>query len=100
MSLIRQTIGVTAQAMLKSIPGMRALVGKGGQPVTGIAEAVIEAVNATDVDVRKELYGGVILTGAPDSLMLRAVAGHGRRAMWLHAQRTCPGVAGCCATCA
>lgn len=33
--------------------------------MTSIAEMVIESVNGTDVDVRKELFAGVILTGAP-----------------------------------
>jgi hypothetical protein len=52
------------QLVIKSIPGMRAVNGHGGQPLSSVAQMVIDSVNHTDVDLRKELFGGVVLTGA------------------------------------
>ena len=44
---------------------MRAVSGPGGAPLASIADMVIASVNGTDVDIRKELFAGVVLTGAP-----------------------------------
>jgi hypothetical protein len=42
---------------------MRAVSGHGGKPLSSVAQMVIDCVNHTDVDLRKELFAGVVLTG-------------------------------------
>ena len=53
------------QALIRTIPGMRAVSGPSGAPLASIADMVIASVNGTDVDIRKELFAGVVLTGTP-----------------------------------
>ena len=59
------TVWCCVQAVMQSIPGMRTVSGPGGEPLASIAQMVIDSVNNTDVDLRKELFAGVVLTGAP-----------------------------------
>lgn len=57
------TVARRVQAVMQAIPGMRTVSGPGGQPLVSVAQMVIDSVNATDVDLRKELFAGVVLTG-------------------------------------
>lgn len=51
--------------LIKTIPGMRSVAGPAGQPLASIAEMVITSCGSSDVDLTKDLYGGVVLTGVP-----------------------------------
>lgn len=50
-------------ALIKTIPGMRQVHSYSGGEIKSVQEMVIDSVNSTDVDIRKELFGGVVLTG-------------------------------------
>mmetsp|Transcript_30869 Transcript_30869/g.67419 ORF Transcript_30869/g.67419 Transcript_30869/m.67419 type:complete len:456 (-) Transcript_30869:65-1432(-) len=49
--------------LMTSFPDTEALLGEDGLPVKGLQGLVLDAIGKCDVDVRKELYGGVLLTG-------------------------------------
>ncbi|MEW5306390.1 MAG: hypothetical protein WDW36_008858 [Sanguina aurantia] len=49
--------------LVKTFPGMEGMTAFGGGPLLSLQSLVMESVNRCDVDVRKELYGGVVLTG-------------------------------------
>jgi len=50
-------------ALLSTFEGQEELKGFGGEPLASITDMCIESINKVDVDVRKELYGGMLLTG-------------------------------------
>lgn len=52
--------------LLTSFPGLPERLAKRGldpSKAVGIADLAMEAINRCDVDVRKDMYGGVVLTG-------------------------------------
>lgn len=67
-----------AQAMLKQVEGMRAVSGHGGAPLVGVAELAVQSVKKADVDVQKDLFGGIVITGALRSALVETARLHGR----------------------
>jgi len=49
--------------LMSTFPDTEALVGEDGLPLKGMQGLVLDSIGKCDIDVRKELYGGVLLTG-------------------------------------
>lgn len=52
------------QGLVKNIQGMRPVATPDGDVVKALPELVVDAVNQTDIDAHKDLYNGVVLSGA------------------------------------
>lgn len=49
--------------MIPTFKGVEMVEMDDGSPVKNVSKLVIDSINACDVDIRKELYSGVVLTG-------------------------------------
>lgn len=56
------------QEVLSTIKSLPAVTNYDGSPVKSVQHMIIDCVNRTDVDVRRDMFGGVVLTGAPCSI--------------------------------
>lgn len=50
-------------SLIKTIPGMENKVLDGGANLTGLSKMVVESINKCDADIRRDLFGGVLLAG-------------------------------------
>lgn len=53
------------QEVLSTIKSLPAVTNYDGSPLKSVQDMIIDCVNRTDVDVRRDMFGGVVLTGAP-----------------------------------
>jgi hypothetical protein len=51
------------QKVIETIPGARTVSACDNSRERGVVEMVVECINSADVDIRKDLYSGVIVTG-------------------------------------